>query len=145
MPDSFERFAEQFDLRIDAEPLCVAPRDVLAPLDDVDQHFLVTLTRSGSESPVQLVFLTPVRTSGGPAIRDVLWWVAGDAWALDRADHNLTEWAATYGYPETDEATTWLFEQARRQATALAKLLGDSNLRRLLDLYEAEVGPSRST
>ena len=77
-------------------------------------------------------------------MRDVLWWAAGDAWALHRADHDLTEWAATYGYPETDEATAWLFEQARRQATALAKLLGDSNVRRLLDLYEAEVGPSRS-
>ena len=145
MPDPFERFAEQFDLRIDAEPLCVAPRDVLAPLDDVDQHFLVTLTRSGSESLVRLVFLTPVRTSGGPGMRDVLWWVAGDAWALDRADQNLTEWAATYGYPEADDATVWLFDQARRQAAALAKLLGDSNLRRLLDLYEAEVGPSRSS
>lgn len=143
--DDFERFADECALRLTAEPLCVAPRDVLASLDELDQHFLVTLTRPGfAESPVRLVFLTPVSTSGGPAMRDVLWWVAGDAWALDRADHNLTEWAATYGYPEADDATVWLFEQARRQAAALAKLLGDSNLRRLLNLYEAEVGPSRS-
>lgn len=29
------------------EPLCVAPRDVLATLDGIEQHFLVTLARSG--------------------------------------------------------------------------------------------------
>src|SRR5690606_5687727 len=99
-----------------AEPLCVAPRDMLAPLDDLERHYLVSLTRSGAAGPpVRLVFLAPLRTLGGPSIRDVLWWVAGDAWALARADHDLTEWAATYGYPETDEATVWLFEQARRQ------------------------------
>jgi hypothetical protein len=143
--DNFDRFADECSLRLTAEPLCVAPRDMLAPLDEIEQHFLVSLTRSGTaESPVRLVFLAPLRTLGGPSLRDVLWWVAGDAWALDRTDYELTEWAATYGYPETEDATVWLFEQARRQATALTKLLGDSNMRRLLDLYEADVGHSRS-
>lgn len=143
--DDFERFADECSLRLTVEPLCVAPRDVLAPLDELEQHFLVSLTRPGAaESPVRLVFLTPARTRGGPSIRDVLWWAAGDAWALDRADQKLTTWAATYGYPEADDATMWLFEQTRRQATALGKLLGHSNMRRLLELYEAEVGPSRA-
>src|SRR5690606_12608474 len=120
-------------------------RDVLAPIDELEQHFLVSLTRSGTaEPPVRLVFLAPLGMPGGPSTREILWWLAGDAWALDRADHDLTEWAALYGYAETDGAMGWIFEQASRQAAALAKLLGDSNMRRLLVLYEAEVGPSRS-
>lgn len=77
-------------------------------------------------------------------MREVLWWVAGDAWVLERANHDPVDWAATYGYATTDEAVSWLFEQARRQATALAKLLGPADMKRLLALYEAEVGPSRS-
>jgi hypothetical protein len=73
----------------------------------------------------------------------VLWWVAGDAWVLERGNGELKAWATAYGFPPTEEATIWLFEQATRQSAALGKLLGDSAMRRLMELYEAEVGPSR--
>lgn len=76
-------------------------------------------------------------------MREVLWWVAGDAWVLERANGDLTAWSATYGYPATGEAVNWLFEQATRLAAELARLLGDADMQRLMALYEAEVGPSR--
>lgn len=145
MLDPIEQFAEGCALRMDAEPLSVAPRDVLAPLDSVEQHFLVTLTRAGADSPpVRLVFLTPISSGGEPSLRNVLWWVAGDAWAIAQGDGELVRWAATYGYPPDAEATAWLFEQASRQAAALRALLGDSDMQRLMTLYEADVGPSRA-
>lgn len=142
-PDAFDQFADECALRLTAEPLCVAPRDVLTPLEALDQHFLVSLTKhGGAHPPVRLVFLTPVKSGSGPSMRDVLWWVAGDAWVLGRASRDIAAWAATYGYPAKDEATVWLFEQSSRQAGALAKLLGDADMRRLMTLYEAEVAPS---
>jgi hypothetical protein len=114
----------------------------LAPLEDVDQHFLVTLSRAGAAEPsVRLVFLAPVTAGSEPSLSEVLWWLAGDAWVLRRGNGELGAWAAVYGYPATEEATIWLFEQATRQAAALAALLGDSDVQRLLAIYEAEVGP----
>src|SRR5690606_5534620 len=133
MLDPFDQFAEQSDLHIDAEPLCVAPRDLLAPLGAIDPHFLVTLSRTGAHSPpVRLIFLIPIAASRGPTPRDVLWWVAGDAWAIERADGELRQWSAIYGYPPDAEATSWLFQQANQQTGALRTLLGDSYMHGLL-------------
>lgn len=145
MPDAFERFAEECGLHLTAEPLCMAPRDVLAPLDAVEQHFLVDLSRMSSDTaPVRLIFVTPVTEPTTPAIRDVLWWLAGDTWALEQGDRKLEHWAATYGYPPDDRATARLFEQCVRQANALTRILGELDYRRLLALYEAEMSPSRA-
>jgi hypothetical protein len=145
MPDAFERFAEECGLHLTAEPLCVAPRDVLAPLGAMEQHFLVELSRPSSDTaPVRLIFITPVTEPTTPATRDVLWWLAGDAWALERGDRSLEHWAATYGYPPDESATARLFDQCVRQANALAEVLGELDCRRLLTLYEAEVSPSRA-
>lgn len=144
-PESFQRFSEASGLRLTAEPLCFAPRDVLAPVEAVEQHFLVSISRAGGNAPaIRLVFLKPVTDGGPPSMGEVLWWVAGDAWVLERADQELYAWAATYGYPAEVEATAWLFEQARRQSGGLARLLGTENMRALMELYEAEVGPSRA-
>lgn len=143
--DAFEQFAEGCGLRLTAEPLCVAPQDVLDPVESVEQHFLVSISRAGSKAPpVRLVFLKPVTDRDTPSMREVLWWMAGDAWVLERANQELDTWAATYGYPAEAEATAWLYEQARRQAGGLARLLGDENMRALMELYEAQVGPSRA-
>jgi hypothetical protein len=145
MSDPFERFADECRLRLTAEPLCVAPRDVLAPLDAVEQHFLVELSRQESDAgPVRLIFAVPATERTTPAMRDVLWWLAGDAWALEQADRRLHLWAATYGYPSEEEATAWLFDQCSRQSAALAELLGELDCRRLLALYEAEMASSRA-
>lgn len=143
VPKTFERFAHDHELRMTAEPLTIAPRDVLAPIEGVEQHFLVSLSRAGTRGePVRMVFVTPLSEHGGPSIRDVLWWVAGDAWAVERADRNADLWAATYGYPTASAAASWLFDQALRQRNALATLLGDDNMQRLLTLYETEIGDS---
>ena len=144
MPDPFERFADECRLRIRAEPLCVAPRDVLAPLDAVEQHFLVQVSRADTDAdPVRLIFVAPVNGPTAPAVRDVLWWLAGDAWVLEQGEKRLEPWAATYGYPPGEEATTRLFEECIRQASALTQLLGDLDCRRLLALYEADTAPAR--
>lgn len=126
-----------------AEPLTIAPRDVLAPIEGVEQHFLISLSRAGMRrEPLRLVFATPLSEQWGPSVRDVLWWVAGDAWAVERAEQKPDLWAATYGYPTEGEATNWLFDQALRQRNALAMLLGDDDMQRLLTLYESEIGDS---
>jgi hypothetical protein len=91
-----------------------------------------------------MIFLTPVTAGGDPSLRDVLWWLAGDSWALEQADRNPADWAATYGYPPEAEATAWLFDQSARQAADLRNLLGDADMKRLMTLYGAEVAPSRA-
>jgi hypothetical protein len=144
MSDPLERFAVECGLRLTAEPLSVAPRDVLTPVDTVEQHYLVSLARAGSGTDsVRLIFLTPITTGAGPAMRDVLWWVAGDAWVLEQANGKLDSWAATYGYPPAEPATARLFEQAVRQGAQLSELLGETEMRRLMGIYQAEVVPSR--
>ena len=116
-----------------------------SPVESVEQHFLVSISRAGGNAPaIRLVFLKPVTDGGTPSMGEVLWWVAGDAWVLERANQELYAWAATYGYPAEVEATAWLFEQARRESGGLARLLGTENMRALMELYEAEVGPSRA-
>lgn len=146
MSDTFDRFAAECGLRLTAEPLCVAPRDVLAPIESVEQHFLVSLSCAGSNAPpVRLVLLKPVTDDSNPSMREVLWWVAGDAWVLERADQEMSAWASTYGYPTGAEATAWLFGQVRRQSAGLAELLGNTHMRSLLALYEAEVGLPRGS
>ena len=140
MSDPFEGFAKELGLHLIAEPLCVAPRDVLAPLASLEQHFLVTLSRRGAAPPgVRLVFLTPVKRRAKPSLRDVIWWVAGDAWVLAQAKGKVESWAGTYGYPGEAEGTVLLFEQAARQSVEMSNLVGESAMRRLLALYEAEM------
>lgn len=142
MPDPFECFASECELHLTVERLCVAPRDVLASLSRVEQHSVIELTRRGSNaSPVRLVFVSPVMDPEAPTVRDVLWWVAGDAWALERGEKRIEPWSATYGYPLEEEATFRLYKQCIHQATALASLLGELDYRRLLALYESELAP----
>lgn len=76
-------------------------------------------------------------------MRDVLWWLAGDAWAVERARGDREVWAATYGYPPTDAATARLFERHTRQTACLAALLGRSDYARLVALYDADIITSR--
>jgi hypothetical protein len=135
MSDPFERFADECGLRLTAEPLRVAPRDLLAPVDTVEQHFLVSLSRTGTGvDPMHVIFLTPAAGGASPSIRDALWWVAGDAWVIEQSEGRLDRWAATYGYPVENDATARLFEQFARQSSALSRLLGDADLRRLLSI-----------
>lgn len=139
----FERFAAECGLSLTAEELYWAPRDVLLPPAESDRYFLVTIRRVATDAVLRLVYLTPFTDPDAPGVRDVLWWIAGDAWEVERAGIALAPWAADHGFASGDEATLRLFECHQRQATALRRLVGDAAYRRLLDIYDAEVSPSR--
>ncbi len=146
MPDPFESFAEEHGLQLTAEPLPAAPRNILTPLEAAEQHFLVELTRTGtSAAPVRLIFVTPLTEPTEPRLRDVLWWLASDAWVLEQGERKLELWAAAYGYPPGEEATARLFALHVRQAEALASLLGEVNYRHLLTLIAQEVDQQQDT
>ena len=142
--DPFEAFAERSGLRLRAQSIYSAPRDVLDPPSDSEQHFLVRLEKEGQqEEAIALVFLLPMADARSPGLRDVLWWLAADAWALQQANGRITDWATGYGYPAADKATERLFEIQARQVAALRDLVGPDAFRRLLEVYSSEV--SRST
>jgi hypothetical protein len=140
LPDTFERYAVQCGLRLESEPVLAAPRDVLTPLSDADQHHLVSL-ESRSGDTLHVIFITPLIDSAPPGVRDVLWWLAADAWAVERSGRSVGRWASAYGYPPETDATARLFNQHVAQARTLSTVLGDENYRRLLALYEAEAAP----
>jgi hypothetical protein len=143
MPDPLDRFVDECGLRLTAECLSVAPRDVLTPIAQAEQHFLVTLSRPDVVAdPVRLIFVTPLTSPEPPQIRDVLWWVASDAWMLEEGQREIGTWAAVFGYPLDHAATVRLFQLQTGQADTLLNLLGEFEYRRLLDLYDRESSPS---
>lgn len=138
--DPFEAFAERSGLRMRAESVYSAPRDVLHPPADSEQAFLVTLNReSRPDHSLSLVYLVPVTEEELPRLRDVLWWLAADGWAIEKAENELAAWAAGYGYDIDDPATARLFSIHKRHQAALRKLLGDGQHAELLGLYCSEV------
>lgn len=141
-PDSFQRLAAECGLRMTSEALYSAPRDVLHPPAESDQAFLVTLHRNeGARIPLRLVFFVPLSDQGSPTERDVLWWLAADAWALREANGSPEKWAASYGYLSDDPATERRFEEHSRQVEALRALLGKEAFDQILALHCAEVAP----
>jgi len=56
-------------------------------------------------------------------VRDALWWLAADAWAIERAEGNMERWASTYDYPAQSAATARLFDRQMRRTKALRALL----------------------
>lgn len=144
-PDSFQHFAAEYGLRMTSEMLYSAPRDVLHPPAESDQAFLVTLRRNESgRTPVRLVFLTPLSEHKSPTHRDILWWLAADAWALREANGSLEKWAASHGYPSDDSATERRFDEHSRVVDAVRALLGKEGFDQLLALHSAEVSLSEA-
>jgi hypothetical protein len=143
--DPFARFASDCRLCITAEALYVAPRDVLHPPEESEEPYIVTLTGPVPDvPPLRLVFEVPLASRSEPTMRDVLWWLASDAWAIEHARGTLEDWAADHGYALHEPATTRLFERHAQQAATLARLLGPANYQRLLALFETEaMGPSK--
>ncbi len=139
--DPFERFASECELRVSVEAISLAPRDVLASPVDADEYFLVTLTgpRAEAGSIHLLIVIPPTDKRAAPTARDALWWLAADAWAIERAEGNMERWASTYEYPVQSAATMRLFERHMRQTTMLRALLCGSQYQQLLELYEREV------
>lgn len=139
-PDVFERFAVQCQLELRAEPLVAAPRDVLADIDEAEQHYLVTLTSRMSEASLTSVFIKPATDASPPDVREVLWWLAADSWAVRQSGCELERWARVHRYPPDAESTVRVFELHVAQSEALERLLGQIGYDRLLSLYDAEVG-----
>lgn len=139
-PDVFERFAAQCQLQLRADPLVAAPRDLLADVEETEQYYLVTLTSRMSEASVRSIFVKPTVDPSPPGVREVLWWLASDAWAVRQSGRELARWASVYRFPPDGEPTARVFERHVAQADALEHLLGQIAYDRLLSLYDAEVG-----
>lgn len=137
--DPFERLAAECGLTLAAEALYSAPRDVASPPVEMDQHYLVTLTQASSDVVLRVVFTTPLSDPAPPTLRDVLWWLAADGWAVERAGSVFGEWTALHGYPTQDPASARLFSQHVTQASSLATLIGNDCYSRLLEAYAAEI------
>lgn len=138
--DEVERLAVACGLTLTAEPLYAAPRDLASPPSEMEQHHLVTLARrGGTGNTMRLVFVTPLGEPAAPTLRDVLWWLAGDAWAIERAGSTRDQWAAIHGYPLEDPGTAQLFARHVTQASALNAWLGAEAYRSLVAAYAAEI------
>ena len=135
-----ERLASACGLTLTAEVLYSAPRDVASAPAEMEQHHLITLTRRrGGGDAMRMVFVTPLNEPSAPTLRDVLWWLAGDAWAIERADATFDTWATIHGYPLEDPAGAQLFARHVRQASSLKTWVGADAYRSLLAAYAAEI------
>lgn len=146
--DSFERLAVECGVRIVVEELYTAPRDLVCPPADGEQCLLVTLRgiRDG-QTAMRFAYLAPLTQTEPLALRDVLWWLASDSWAIEQAGGDENAWAALHGYPPHDPASTRLFERHVRLAGELRAFLGPQDYQRLIGLYAREVsrpGPTPS-
>src|SRR5216117_1140401 len=142
--DPFERFAAECELSVSVEAISLAPRDVVASPVDADQYFLVTLTgpRAEAGSVHLVIVIPPTDKRPAPTARDALWWLAADAWAIERAEGSMERWASTYDYPVQNAATARLFDRQMRQTNALRAILCGDKYQRLLALYEEQVSAS---
>src|SRR5437879_10137255 len=105
--DPFERFAAECELSVSVEAISLAPRDVLASPLDADEYFLVTLTgpRAEAGSIHLVIVIPPTDKRAAPTARDALWWLAADAWAIERAAGERRRWASTYDHHPESAAT----------------------------------------
>lgn len=142
--DPFERFVAECELGVTVEAVSAVPRDVVASPGDADEYFLVTLTGQQPEGgSIRLIVVIPPTTrKRTPTARDALWWLAADAWAIERAERDMKRWAAMYEYAPQSAATARLFERQVRQTSLLRRLLCKEHYQRLLELYEREVSAS---
>src|SRR5437899_12856479 len=131
--DPFERFASECELRVSVEAISLAPRDVLASPVDADEYFLVTLTgpRAEAGSVHLVIVIPPTDKRPAPTARDALWWLAADAWAIERADGDIERWASMYDYAVQSAATARVLERHVRQTARLRALLSGSQYQRL--------------
>lgn len=144
LPDAFASLATEAGLLIQSEALHLAPRDVAAAPSEMEQYYLVVLSRQGdADQEVRLIFATPIAEHREPSMRDVLWWLAGDAWSIECAGGKLTEWAAHHGYSTRDAGTAALFDLSVRQTSSLRALLGAGLYARIIAAYDVEVHPRR--
>ena len=70
--DPFEQLAAECGLRVSVERVSNAPRDLVAPPDEAERSYLVTLTAAEGGTAARLVFVTsllePTRPAPGRAL-----------------------------------------------------------------------------
>ncbi|HWG34290.1 MAG TPA: hypothetical protein VN650_08990 [Gemmatimonadaceae bacterium] len=138
--DRFLQFAERYELQIEIEDVASAPRDILAAPADLEWCTLITLRSAGPDAQrIQTVFTSDPSDTRPPNLRDALWWLASDSWAIERSNRDIHRWAATYHYPDGQPATQRLFNLHRARANALVALLGQPRYEELLSVYESEL------
>ena len=137
--DPFEQLAAECGLRLSVERLSLAPRDLVAPPEEAERSYLVTLTGAEGGTAARLVFVTSLRETKTPGLRDALWWLASDAWAIERGAGDVAQWAAIHGLTNAATIATAEFDHYETQARLLAAALGEETYRRLLDTYETAV------
>lgn len=151
MEDPFTRFAIECGLSVSAEAVYYAPYDIAESPWEAEQIYLVTVT-TDSPTParaLQLVFsvATDLDDDGGdtedaeigaPQVRDVLWWLAADAWLIEHASRDLHVWAAQQGLDTGSGAVRRRFDILLRQAVRLADMLGETDYARLVELHRRE-------
>lgn len=138
--DQFADFAARHGLRVEREELAAAPRDVVAPPRELDSHTLLTLRSGTADSePLRMLLVSDASDMRTASIRDALWWLSADSWAIEHSGRDFRQWVTIYGYPDAEPATLRLFRLHLRQAEKLAVLLGASLYRELLAIYQAEI------
>ena len=137
--DPFEQLAAECGLRLSVERLSLAPRDLVAPPEEAERSYLVTLTGAEGGTAARLVFATSLHETQTPGLRDALWWLASDAWAIERSAGDVAKWAATHGLTNAPTIASAEFDHYATQARLLAAALGEETYRRLLDTYETAV------
>ena len=138
--DPFEQLATDCGLRVSAERVRLAPRDLAAPADEVEQCYLITVAGVEGGTVARLAFVRALQDPSPPSVRDALWWLASDAWAVERSGGDLTRWAASQRLTLTDTAVGREFAHYSAQSRALALALGAAAYQRLLAIYESSVG-----
>src|SRR5690349_9202774 len=137
--DPFEQLAAECGLHVSVERLSLAPRDLAAPPEEAERSYLITLNGPEGGAAARLVFVTSLREAKAPGLRDALWWLASDAWAIEQSAGDGAKWAATHRLTNAGTVATAEFDHYSTQARLLAAALGEETYRRLLDLYDAEV------
>lgn len=138
--DPFEQLAAEYGLRISVERVSLAPRDLAAPPDEGERCYLISVVGPEGGTTARLAFVRALQDPSPPSVRDALWWLASDAWAVERSGGDISRWAATQRLTLTDTTVVREFDHYSAQSRALALALGADAYQRLLAAYESSVG-----
>ena len=138
--DPFEQLAAACGLRISVERISLAPRDLAAPPDESEGCYLITVRGPEGSTAARLAFVRALQDPNPPRVRDALWWLASDAWAVERSGGDVTRWATIQRLTLTDTTVEREFEHYSAQSRTLASAIGSDAYQQLLAAYESSVG-----
>lgn len=138
--DPFEQLAAECGLRISVERVSLAPRDLAAPPDESERCYLITVSGPEGGTAARLAFVRSLQDPNPPGVRDALWWLASDAWVLERSGGDISRWAAIQRLTLTGTTIEREFDHYSAQSRAIALALGADAYQRLLAAYESSLG-----